>query len=232
MTTGTSTGARWLDRTTPPHILTLVLIAGLAPLSMNIFLPSLPNMATFFQADYALIQLSVSAYLGVIALLQLVIGPMSDRFGRRPVMIGGLMVFLAATLGCIATSDIYIFLAFRMAQATAAAGMVLSRAIVRDMVPADKAASMIGYVAMGMALVPMVGPMIGGVLDEMFSWQASFAFSGIFALVVLAIVVFDMGETNLTRSARFADQFNAYPELLTARRFWGYTAVAAFASGA
>ena len=223
---------RWLDRRTPPHVVTLVLIAGMAPLSMNIFLPSLPNMAAFFKADYALIQLAVSGYLGVIAALQLVIGPLSDRYGRRPVMIGGLAIFLLATLGSILTTDVHVFLAFRMMQATAAAGMVLSRAVVRDMVSADKAASMIGYVTMGMALVPMVGPMIGGLLDEWFAWQASFAFAGLFGLVVLAVVWFDMGETNLTRSARFSDQFRAYPGLIRSRRFWGYTLVAAFASGA
>ena len=92
---------RFLNRTTPPHILTLVLMAGLGALSMNIFLPSLPVMAEYFGAEYRLVQLSVSLYLGVNALLQIFIGPISDRFGRRPVMLGAIGIFLVATAGTI-----------------------------------------------------------------------------------------------------------------------------------
>ncbi len=224
--------AVWLDRQTPPHIATLVLIAGVAALNMNIFLPSLPSMAAFFQADYALVQLTVSAYLGVTAILQLVIGPLSDRYGRRPVLIVSIVVFLLATLGCVLATNIYVFLTFRLIQASVAGGLVLSRAIVRDMVDTARAASMIGYVTMGMSLVPMVGPLIGGILDETFGWQASFLFTGLFGVIVLAIVAIDLGETISEKSGSFGSQVAAYPELLTSRRFWGYSLTAAFASGA
>ncbi len=228
---GSAAPARWLDRTTAPNIVTLVLIAGLGALNMNIFLPSLPSMATYFQADYAVIQLVISGYLGVTALLQLIVGPLSDRFGRRPVMLASLGIFLAATLGTLLATDVYVFLAFRMMQAAVASGLALSRAIVRDMVAPDKAASMIGYVTMGMALVPMVGPMVGGFLDELLGWHASVVFTALFGLVVGVIVWLDMGETNLHQSANFSAQFRAYPELVTSRRFWGYALAAAFASG-
>ena len=224
--------SRWLDRGTPPKLLTLVLLAGVGALNMNIFLPSLPSMAVYFQADYALVQLAVSAYLAVTAALQLVIGPLSDRYGRRPVMLGCLAIFLVATVACILAEDIVTFLIFRMVQAVVAAGLVLSRAIVRDMVPAAKAASMIGYVTMGMAMVPMVGPALGGVLDEAFGWQASFIFTLVFGIAVTVLVWFDMGETNPAPSASFGAQFRSYPELARSRRFWGYALVAAFASGA
>lgn len=224
--------ARWLDRTSAPHIVTLVLIAGLGALNMNIFLPSLPSMAVYFEADYAIVQLAISGYLAATALLQLIIGPLSDRFGRRPVMLASLGIFLLATLACVLTTNIYWFLFFRMVQAAVASGLALSRAIVRDMVAPDKAASMIGYVTMGMALVPMFGPMIGGALDEWQGWQASVLFTGLFGLIVLVIVWLDMGETNSHKSASFGAQFRAYPELVTSRRFWGYALAAAFASGA
>ena len=121
--------------------------------------------------------LAISAYLGLTAVLQLVIGPLSDRFGRRPVMLGCFAIFLAATVGCILAPSIEVFLGFRLLQATIASGIVLSRAIVRDMVPPDQAASLIGYVTMGMSLMPMVGPMIGGFLDESFGWQSVFVFT-------------------------------------------------------
>ncbi|WP_112320504.1 multidrug effflux MFS transporter [Oceanibium sediminis] len=223
--------AVWLDRTTPPKVLTLVLIAGLGALSMNVFLPSLPSMAAYYNADYAVVQLAVSAYLGATALVQLVIGPLSDRYGRRPVMLGAVAIFSFATLGCIFSPSIEMFLVFRMIQSVVAAGIVLSRAIVRDMVPADKAASMIGYVTMGMSLVPMVSPMIGGVLDQWLGWKATFFFMLAFGLAVGWLVWNDLGESNDQRSDSFGAQFRAYPELVRSRRFWGYTLVASFASG-
>ena len=82
--------ARLLDRQTPPHILTLILLAGISTLAMNIFLPSLPGMTAYFDTEYRLMQLSVAVYLAVNAVFQLVIGPVSDRLGRRPVILGGM----------------------------------------------------------------------------------------------------------------------------------------------
>lgn len=135
---------RFLDRATPPHIFTLIVLTGLGALSMNIFLPSLPAMTEYFQTDYRLMQLSVALYLAVNAALQVVIGPISDRFGRRPVLLWGVAVFLVATLGCIVAPTVEIFLAFRMLQAVVVVGLVLGRAVVRDMYPQDQAASQIG----------------------------------------------------------------------------------------
>src|SRR3990167_4893187 len=156
------TPARFLDRSTPPKIVTLTLLAGLSALTMNIFLPSLPGMAAWFGVPYALMQLSVALYLALSAVLQIVIGPISDRFGRRKVLLGALVLFLIATVGTLLAQTAPTCLGFRVAQAVSAAGMVLSRAIVRDMVADAEAASMIGYVTMGMSIVPMIGPVIGG----------------------------------------------------------------------
>ncbi|WP_212525355.1 multidrug effflux MFS transporter [Actibacterium sp. MT2.3-13A] len=222
---------RFLDRSTPPHILTLVLLAGISALSMNIFLPSLPNMTAYFHTDYRLMQLSVALYLAVNAALQIVIGPISDRYGRRPVILWSAAAFLAMTLGCILAPTAEVFLAFRMAQAVIVTGMVLSRAVVRDMVPQEEAASMIGYVTMGMALVPMVGPTVGGILDEVFGWQANFAMLLAVGALVLALAWADLGETARPSQISLLDQFREYPELFRSRRFWGYALSAAFSSG-
>lgn len=221
----------FLDRRTPPKILTLTLLAGLSALTMNIFLPSLPGMAAWFDAPYALMQLSVALYLGLSAGLQIVIGPISDRFGRRKVVLGALVLFLLATIGTLAAPNATVFLIFRMAQAVIAAGMVLSRAIVRDMVSDAEAASMIGYVTMGMSIVPMIGPVIGGVLDEQFGWQANFTLLLVMGIIVLALCWFDLGETATMRRVSFAEQMRQYPSLLTSQRFWGYSLAAGFASG-
>lgn len=221
----------FLDNKTPPHVATLILLSGLSALSMNIFLPSLPRMAEHFQADYALMQLSVALYLAVNGVLQVVIGPISDNLGRRPVILWGTGIFLLATLGCIYAPNVGIFLACRMVQSGIAVAMVLSRAAVRDMYPQDKAASMIGYVTMGMAVVPMIGPGIGGVLDENFGWQANFWALAILGAAVMALTWSDFGETVVTRGQSLGAQFRQYPELLTSPRFWGYSLACALSSG-
>ncbi len=223
---------RFLDRTTPPHIATLILLAGLSALTMNIFLPSLPKMAAWFEVPYGLMQLSVALYLALSAVLQVVIGPISDRYGRRKVLLGTLIVFLIATVGTLLAPNATVFLVFRMAQAVIASGFVLSRAVVRDMVPGAQAASMIGYVTMGMSVVPMIGPVIGGMLDEALGWQANFGLLLVLGVVVLWLVWADLGETATIRPVTVLEQVKQYPLLLKSQRFWGYTLCAAFASGA
>jgi DHA1 family bicyclomycin/chloramphenicol resistance-like MFS transporter len=223
---------RFLDRSTPPHIATLILIAGLAALSLNIFLPSLPLMAAHFGVRYGVMQLSVSLYLAATAVLQVFVGPISDRYGRRPVMLVATAIFTLATFGAVLAPGFGIFLACRLLQAAIATGFVLSRAVVRDMVSQNEAASMIGYVTMGMSVVPMVGPVIGGALGEVFGWQSTFVLLGVGGLGLLALVWADQGETNMRRAGSMADQLAQYPQLLRSQRFWGYCLASAFASGA
>lgn len=223
---------RFLDRASPPHIATLILLAGISALAMNIFLPSLPGMAAYFDTEYRVLQLSVALYLGVNAALQIVMGPISDRLGRRPVILGGLAIFLIATLGCIFATNTLMFLTFRMFQATVVVAMVLSRAVVRDMVPEDQAASMIGYVTMGMAVVPMIGPTIGGALDQIFGWQASFWALFLLGAMVTWLTWRDLGETAPQSGQTLRQQIADYPELLTSPRFWGYAMATALSSGA
>ncbi|WP_298919838.1 multidrug effflux MFS transporter [uncultured Roseobacter sp.] len=222
---------RFLDRTTPPHIATLILLAGMSAMVMNMFLPSLPNMTAHYQTDYRLMQLSVGLYLGISAVLQVFIGPISDKFGRRPVILWGIGIYLVATIGCILAPTAEVFLVFRMCQAVVAVAMVLSRAAVRDMFDQDQAASMIGYVTMGMAIVPMISPMFGGILDELYGWKSNF-----WALLMLGALVWwltwaDMGETAVKSDKSLTQQFGEYPELLVSPRFWGYSLAASFCSG-
>ncbi|MFK3779106.1 multidrug effflux MFS transporter [Agrobacterium sp. NPDC089420] len=222
---------RFLDRTTPPHIITLVVIAGVAALCMNVFLPSLAAMAIYFETDYAVMQFAVSGYLAATACLQLVIGPLSDLFGRRPVMLASIAMMIAATLVCMLAPDITVFMIGRVAQAAVVSGFVLARAIVRDMVPMKQAASMIGYVTMGMSVVPMVGPTVGGLLNDLSGWQSSFALLAVLGVGILVLAWFDLGETNHNRSASFSQQFHAWPELLRSPLFWGYALTSTFSSG-
>lgn len=208
------------------------MLAGISAMVMNIFLPSLPQMAEHFDTTYAAMQLSVPVFLLCSAVLQLFIGPISDNLGRRRVMIGGLILFLTATLGCIFAPNATVFLIFRAAQAIIACAMVLSRAVIRDLYTQEQSASMIGYVTMGMALVPMISPAVGGVLQQMFDWHASFWVMFAIGALILVTVFFDMGETAVATDNSILDQFKEYPELLASPRFWGYAAAAGFCSGA
>ena len=222
---------RFLDRTTPPHIITLVVIAGVAALCMNVFLPSLAAMALYFEVDYAVMQFAVSGYLAATACLQLIIGPLSDLFGRRPVMLASIAIMIVATLVCMLAPNITVFMIGRVAQAAVVSGFVLARAIVRDMVPMEQAASMIGYVTMGMSVVPMVGPTVGGLLNDFSGWQSSFALLALLGAGILVLAWFDLGETNQSKSASFSQQFHAWPELLRSPLFWGYALTSTFSSG-
>lgn len=210
----------------------MILLTSVAALGMNLFLPSLPGMAEYFDAPYEVIQLSVAGYLGVNALLQIIIGPLSDQFGRRRVMLWATAIFILATVGCLFSTNVWVFLTFRMIQASIVAGLVLPRAAIRDLYTQDESASMMGYVTMGMSLAPMLAPALGGVLDQAFGWHASFVTYLLAGIGAFALAYYDMGETAAAATSNFRGQLKAYPELLTAPRFWGYAATAAFSSGA
>ena len=222
---------RFLDRSTPPHISTLILLAGVSAMVMNMFLPSLPNMSAYFETDYSVMQLSVALYLAVSAVMQTIIGPISDNLGRRRVLMWGIGLFMLATLGCIYAPSAEVFLFFRMCQAVVAVAMVLSRAVIRDLYDQDHSASMIGYVTMGMAVVPMISPFLGGLLDEAFGWKSVFWFFFATGGLMLWLVYTDLGETAQKSSKTLIEQFKEYPELLRSPRFWGYSLAAAFSSG-
>lgn len=224
---------RFLNRSTPPHILTLILLASISALTMNIFLPSLPNIASELNSSTSILGLSVGIYLASSAVLQLIIGPFSDQFGRRPLILWSLIIFCISTLATVFITNTAQFLILRIFQAISASCMVLARAIVRDTTESiEKAGSKIAYVTMGMALVPMVGPAIGGLLDYQYGWEASFWLLFILGLVILIVSFFDVGETLSNHNQSFLQQISTYPSLLRSKRFWGYCLSSAFVSGA
>jgi len=215
----------------PPHIVTLTLCAALAVLSLNMFLPSLAHISQDLNADYALVNLSIAGYLVITGVLQIIMGPLSDRYGRRPILLVTTLVFALASVGCALAESIWVFLGFRMLQAAGIAGQVLSRAAIRDMYPPNQAASKMGYVSTAMALAPMLGPMLGGALEVSFGWRASFVLYTGLGFGLLALLWVDFGETNRTPSTTLATQVRAYPLLFKARRFWGYSLCMAFSVG-
>jgi len=223
---------RFSSPQTPPRLVTLISMAAIGALTMDMFLPSLPTMADDFGVSYSSIQLSVTLFLATNAVMQLFLGPLSDRYGRRPVLLGALAIFCLASLGTIIAPNFETFLFARIMQAAVVAGLVLSRAAIRDIYDTDKAASMIGYVTMCMAMVPMAAPTIGGWMASYLGWISNFWVMFVLGLGTFALALFDMGETHTHRSTSIMGQFRTYPELFGSPRFWAYCISAGSTVGA
>ena len=155
---------KFLNKNTPPHIFTLIALSGLGALSLSIFLSSILEMSIFFNKSYALMQLSISLYLLSTAIFQIIAGPLSDKFGRRLITLSSVIMFILASLGCFFSTQFELFIFFRILQASVAAGFLMSRVIIRDITSESEAASMIGYVTMGMSIIPLFAPGFGGLI--------------------------------------------------------------------
>lgn len=217
---------------TPPALLTLILLTAFSTLSLNMFLPSLANIATDLQADYATVSLAVAGYLAVTAVIQLIVGPLSDRVGRRPVLLWALVLFTCASVACVLAQDIWTFLIFRMLQGGIIAGYALSLAIVRDTSSEREAASLIGYISMAMAIAPMLGPMLGGILDTAFGWRASFCFYALVGVGLFALCWVDLGETKPDSAPTTDVKPERAIDLLQEPRFWAFATCNTFSIGA
>jgi DHA1 family bicyclomycin/chloramphenicol resistance-like MFS transporter len=214
-------------------LLLLIAITAVGPLSLNIPMPALPGLVTSFKTDIETVQLMLSLYLVVMALAQLMHGALSDRFGRRPVLIAGLALTVLASLAAAAATTIGALIAARSLQAVGAAtGIVVGRAIVRDLYQRDQAASMIGWVTMAIMVVPLVVPWFGGVLDTTFGWPAIFLFIALVSAAILAWVFLALSETLRAPAlesspVRYLEELRA---LAASREFIGYVLCSATGS--
>jgi DHA1 family bicyclomycin/chloramphenicol resistance-like MFS transporter len=216
---------------TPPHFLTLVLLTAFSTLSLNMFVPSLANIAADFEVDYSTVSLSISGYLAVTALLQLGIGPLSDRIGRRPVLLAALAAFFLASVACSLAQDIWTFLFFRMLQGGIATGYALSLAIVRDTKTERNAASLIGYIGMVMAIAPMLAPILGGFIDTALGWRANFYLFAVSGLLLLLVCWVDLGETRSPSQPQKGESSETVLTLVGEPLFWAYSLCNAFSRG-
>lgn len=212
----------------------LVATTALGPLSMQIFLPALPAIQKAFGAAPGTVQLALSLSMVSIALATLVYGPLSDRFGRRPLMMAGVILFLCGSVLCALAPDVPTLILGRIVQAAGGtAGMVLGRAMVRDVFPRERVASVIAYLTMGMIVAPMVAPAIGGLLTDLSGWRAIFVLVTAFGVVVMALVALRMVETNPAPAPvpGVIGMLASFARLLRAPMFCGYVFQGAFAMG-
>jgi DHA1 family bicyclomycin/chloramphenicol resistance-like MFS transporter len=214
-------------------VLLLIAMTALGPLSLNILVPAVPGLVSKLATDAGSVQLTISLYLLGLAGAQLVLGPLSDRFGRRPVVLAGLALTVVASVAAIAASSIGSLIIARVGQALGAStGLVIGRAIIRDLVDRERTASMIGLVSTVMAVAPMVAPLIGGILDTAFGWESIFILIAALSAVVLGWAVLVLPET---RPERVREASSFWPDLralLGTPSFIGYVLSGAFASAA
>ena len=213
-----------------PHLGTLVVAAAVSTLALTMFIPSMPGMAEAFGTSYSTVQLALSLYLFTTAIVQLVSGPLSDLYGRRPVMLGSMALFILGTIVCLVAPTVEWLLAGRVVQAASAAGLILSRTIIRDLFAREKAASMIGYTVMAMAVAPMVGPWIGGLLDEAMGWRGSFYVMLAIGILSFALAMSDLVETNPNLGRSIGEQVSEYRSLLSTKAYWIFVGAGSFAS--
>ena len=216
----------------PAMTVLLGALVAVAPLAMDIYLASMPSMARALSASDEEVQLTLSLYMFAWGAAQIVVGPLTDRFGRRPALIAGLMLFVAASVVCAAARDVHMLIAARIVQAAAMATVaVVPRAVVRDLHAGEQAAQMLSLMGVVLGIAPIVAPIIGSHLHVWFGWRANFVF--VAAYGALAFVVSVMPETIRTRNVRATKvrvMLANYARLARSRTYLGYLLIAACAT--
>src|SRR5438128_649161 len=178
------------------QIAVLAALSATGTLATNILLPSLPQMAASLKVSTAAVTLAITVSLAVFAFGQLVVGPISDRYGRRWPVLMGFAVFFAGSIWCGLAQDLPSLLVGRVIQAAGAcATSVLSRAIARDLFSGAALGRAMALIMVAMAAAPGFSPLLGGALDHVFGWRSEFVFVGVFAAVAAAAYAIVLGET-------------------------------------
>ncbi|GAB4179356.1 MAG: Bcr/CflA family multidrug efflux MFS transporter [Rhodocyclaceae bacterium] len=222
----------------PSPAILLGLIAAcmmLQPLSTDLYLASLPHLAAYFHASTAAAQLTLSGFVIAFGAAQLVVGPLSDRYGRRPVLLAGFGVYLAATVACAFAPTMALLIAGRFVQALGACSAVLiARALVRDIYPPAEGARVLAQASSLLAIAPILGPILGGYLQVAFGWRAAFVALTIFAMLLCLAVWRMLGETNLHKDPRAlvpSGLIANYAFILRSPTFWAYAAPGSLSYG-
>ncbi len=207
----------------------LFLLTGflaLQPLSTDLYLASLPALREHFAAPVSSVQLTLSAFLAGFAASQLIAGPLSDRFGRRPVALGGCALYVGASLAGVLAPSLQVLIAARVLQAVGVCcTVVCARAIVRDLYEADAGARVLARALSWMGTAPIAGPVAGGLLQALMGWRANFAALTVLGAILLAAAARALPETNRHRDTGATDPGSLarnYAHIAASRRFWSY----------
>jgi DHA1 family bicyclomycin/chloramphenicol resistance-like MFS transporter len=213
-------------------LLLLVTMTGVAPISLYMLVPALPVLASSFGRDISIAQMTVSLYMVGLGCSQIIMGPLSDRFGRRPVLLAGLSLMVIASIGCMFAQTLPQLIAARFLQALGgASGMVISRAIIRDLYGRERIGAMISLVIAVMMIAQMLSPLAGGLLETNFGWRAIFyAITAAALLIAIGIAVL-LPETRRLRNPEARIGFlGDVRSLFSSRAFVGYVLCQVLAS--
>jgi len=201
----------------------LIVTTGLPSISLYLLLPALPKLAASFGRDASVVQMTISFYMAGIACSQLLMGPLSDKFGRRPVMLIGLSIAVIASLGCIFAQTLPLLITARFFQALGAAtGIVVSRAIIRDLYPRDRIGAMISLITGVMMIAQMLSPLTGGLIDAALGWHAIFYIAAVASIAITVAVAAALPETRIGAPVKTGSFRGDVGSLLTSRAFIGY----------
>ena len=233
MSTSTQTLIRFEQA---PLLLLITTFLMLQPLSTDLYLASLPGLASVFNVPPSTVQLTLSLFVIGFGGAQLIIGPLSDRFGRRPVLLCGLSLYVVASALCGLSQSIEMLIAARFLQALGCcSAVIIARAIVRDAYAPEDSMRVFAKASTWLSLAPIIGPILGSYLQVTFGWRAAFAALGIFSAGVMALSVWRLPETNMHKDARateLAGLLANYRTVLGSRDFWAYALPGALSYGA
>lgn len=208
-----------------PHILVLVAVASIGTLALNIFIPSMPNLVKSLNTTQSMAQLTLTFYLLSLAFAQLIVGPLSDKHGRRPILLLGILVYIIASLASAFATNIETLVLSRVFQALGGcSGIVITRAIIRDIYSKGRAAGILGYITMVVSLAPMLAPILGAYLDEWAGWRGSFYFVAAFGVLIGFVALKSLHETNfnLIKTLNLKSMPKQYASLLREPEYMGY----------
>jgi MFS transporter, DHA1 family, multidrug resistance protein len=219
----------------PVALFTVSLLVALQPLSTDLYLPSLPGLTRYFGTTVSAVQWTLTLFILAFGCAQLIAGPLSDRFGRRPVALGATALYTAASLLCVLAPSLPVLVAGRVLQAVGACtALVCARALVRDVTTPEQGARLLAKVGAIMTAAPVLGPLLGGVLEAQFNWRASFTALTLAGAVALWAVARHVQETNRFKNPHALAPrplARTYAQIARHRGFWAYTLAATASYG-
>ena len=213
------------------NALVIGMLSAIGPFAIDMYLPAFPAIARELQVDVSAVQMSLMSFFAAVAVCQIIYGPLSDRFGRKPPLYVGLTLFVLGGIGCSFAQNAEMLIAFRFLQGVGScATMVIPRAIIRDLHTGHEAARLMATTMLVFSVSPILAPLAGSALAEFFSWRVIFWAIAIIGVGGLAVVLFLLPETRKAEEGKkgVAQAFGTYKSLLKDKHFLGLAFIGGF----